>query len=558
MDVKTESKSSPASGPPWEARSLFDLLSRAAAAYGEKTALQVSRGGRWTRLSYRDLFALAKAWGGQLAAAGLAPGDRALLVAEASPEWGVAYFAILSQGAAAVPLDPQLNAPDIAARAARTGAQVWALSKTVQERLEEVGEARLFEVESFSSAPGEGTQGMTRGAAGERDIASIPFTSGTTLAPKGVPLTHDNFLSDLRALLAVVKVTREDEFLSVLPLYHALGFTGGFLAPLSVGATVTFVERLTPKALLEAMQETQTSVIIAVPRLLILLARAIQSRLEAAPRSFQRVFSASLALARVCPRGLRAALFRSVHARFGGRLRMLVSGGAALPSDVYDLLDLMGFTVCEGYGLTETSPVLTLNPPHAPRRGTVGLPLPGVQVRIAEPDAEGLGEVQVKGPCVFSGYLEDPEATAKAFHDGWLRTGDLGRLERDGYLLLAGRADDVIVTGGGKNVYPVEVEYLYRDLPHVKELCVVGLPDPASGGEAVSLVITLEDSDESLASRKREVEAAVTAIAKGLPPHQRVRGVHFWKGDLPRTSTLKIKRKQIREQLRERAPSPRG
>jgi len=209
----------------------------------------------------------------------------------------------------------------------------------------------------------------------------------------------------------------------------------------------------------------------------------------------------------------------------------------------------MGFTVCEGYGLTETSPVLTLNPPHAPRRGTVGLPLPGVEVRIGDPDAEGLGEVLVRGACVFAGYLEDPAATARAFHDGWFRTGDLGRLERDGHLVLAGRADDVIVTGGGKNVYPVEVEYLYRDLPHVKELCIVGVPDPASGGDAVHAVITLDDSDESPETRKREIGAAVSEISKRIPPHQRVRGVHFWEGELPRTSTLKVKRKQVRERI---------
>ena len=542
-----------AAGEPWEAQSLFELLSRAA-RYGDRTALQVSRGGQWTRLSYRELLAFAEARGRELAAAGLARGERALLVADASPEWGVAYFAIMSQGATAVPLDPQLNPPDIAAIAARTRARVWLVSKAVRERLgDAVGEARLFVVDQSSSAPAETAGETGRGEVSGNDLASIPFTSGTTLAPKGVPLTHGNFLADLRALLAVVKVRREDEFLSVLPLYHVLGFTGGFLAPLSVGATVTFVERLTPKALLEAMQATRTTVIISVPRLMILLVRAIQARAAGSPRSAQLVFAVLLALARVCrrlgARGLRAALFRGVHTRFGGRLRMLVSGGAALPSEVYDLLDLMGFTVCEGYGLTETSPVLTLNPPHAPRRGTVGLPLPGVEVRIGDPDAEGLGEVLVRGACVFAGYLEDPAATARAFHDGWFRTGDLGRLERDGHLVLAGRADDVIVTGGGKNVYPVEVEYLYRDLPHVKELCIVGVPDPASGGDAVHAVITLDDSDESPETRKREIGAAVSEISKGIPPHQRVRGVHFWEGELPRTSTLKVKRKQVRERI---------
>jgi len=407
------------------------------------------------------------------------------------------------------------------------------------------------------SSPPSPTAPRPGSSARESDVASIPFTSGTTLAPKGVPLTHGNLLSDVRALVEVVGVTCEDEFLCVLPLYHVLGFTGSFLAALSVGATVTFLERLTPKALLEAMQATGTSVVIAVPRLLILIVKAIQSRVDSSPRSVQRMFALLLRLARGCrrcgrfTRGLRAALFRQVHRRFGGRLRLLVSGGAALPGEVYDLLDLMGFAVCEGYGLTETSPVLTLNPPSRPRRGTVGPAIPGVEVKIVDPEPDGIGEVLVKGPCVFSGYFEDEEATRRAFRDGWFRTSDLGRLDRDGHLILAGRADDMIVTGGGKNVYPVEVEYLYRDLPQVKELCIVGVPDSASAGEAVWAVIARDDTEgPPTETWKREVESAVSAISRQLPPHQRVRGVHFWEGELPRTSTLKVKRKQVRERLR--------
>jgi long-chain acyl-CoA synthetase len=365
----------------------------------------------------------------------------------------------------------------------------------------------------------------------------------------------------------VVPFSSSDHLLSVLPMHHALEFTGGFLAPLTVGATVTYLERVTPKALLETMQVTRTSVIIAVPRLLALLVRAIRVRIESSSPSRRRTFAALLGTARLCRglaglmpplapslRRLRAALFHPVHARLGGRLRLVVSGGAALPPDIYDALDLMGLNVCEGYGLTETAPVLALNPPRRPRRGTVGPPLPGVELRIEKPDADGVGSVLAKGPCVFSGYLDDSQASHQAFCGEWFRTGDLGGLDRHGYLVLAGRADDVIVTGGGKNVYPVEVEWLYRGLPHVKELCVIGLPDPAAAGDAVHAIVTLDDLDgpPPLDARKREVESAVSDISRRLPTHQRIRGLHFWEGELPRTNTLKVKRKQLRDALRDR------
>ncbi len=472
------------------------------------------------------------------------------------------------------------DAHSILAMSDKTGARVWLASRRVLERVgcvlaEAARQPRAFEVEAFACAPDEsqlagdgggeevGAQRpKTMGGQAENECALMPFTSGTTLAPKGVPLTHANFLANLRAIRQVVSIGRSDEFLSVLPLYHVLGFTAGLLAPLSAGATVTYVDRVTPAALLEAMQATRTTVMIGVPRLYALLARRISQTVESASPARRGVYVLLLGAARVCrglegalgllapaARRLRAVLFRRAHRRFGGRIRFLVSGGAALPPDVFDSLDLLGLTVCEGYGLTETSPVLTLNPPARPRRGTAGPPLPGVELRIDHPDGDGVGDIMVRGPCVFSGYCNDEESTGRAFRDGWFRTGDRGRLERDGYLTLAGRADDVIVTGAGKNVYPDEIEWLYRELPHVKEFCVVGVPDPGSAGHAVHAVVVLDDSEggPSVGARRGAVESAASRIARELRGHQRVRRFHFWDGELPRTYTLKVKRQQVRE-----------
>jgi long-chain acyl-CoA synthetase len=554
---------------PLEARTIGELLVCSAARQGPRTALQVLRRGEWVRLSYGDLLERARAWASTLA---LAAGARVLLVAESSPEWGIAYFAAMLSGATVVPLDPQLSVADMQAVASRTQARLWLVSHSVAVRVREELPAEfpsVFEIDEWLDRPLKTDGGSSAPGGGETawGPASIPFTSGTTLAPKGVPLTHANFLANTRALLQVISVDARDQFLCVLPLHHVLGFTGSFLAPLSVGATVTFVEKLTPKALMEAMQGSRTTVLIAVPRLYALLVRGIKSSLEGAPHRNRVLFGLLAVQARVlrrvgvlipplapAMRALRALLFGAVRRRFGGSIRYLVSGGAALPPEYYDALDLLGFRVLEGYGLTETSPVLTLGLPARPECGAVGPPMPGIELRIVEPDQEGMGEVFARGPSVFAGYLDDAEATRRAFVDGWFRTGDLGWLDRAGCLHLAGRADDVIVTGGGKNVYPVEVEWLYQGLPYGKDLCVVGLPDQSSAGEAVHAVVVLEATTEGLAdeTRRREVEAAISARARQLPTHQRLRGVHFWDGDLPRTTPLKLRRRQIRAAIAER------
>jgi long-chain acyl-CoA synthetase len=554
-----------------ETDTLWSLLSKSAARFGEATALQVCRSGQWTRLSYTALLALSRQWGGALAAAGVKPGDRVFLIAESCSEWGIAYFAALSRGAAVVPLDPHLTPADIGALADRTKARVWLVSRTVKEQLTETQRTRpdltLFDLTAFTAPPPEATPANTPvPPAAPDEIASILFTSGTTLAPKGVPLSHRNFMTNVDALLTVVPFHQGDRLVSVLPLQHALEFTGGLLAPLRVGAAITYLEKLTPKGLLEALQTTQATTMIGVPRLCALLARALETGLSSR-RGWSRLLlllimalaRMSRASARLLPplassqRALRRALFTPLHRRLGGRFKLIVTGGAALPPEIYDSLDLYGFTICEGYGLTETAPVLTVNPPSRPRRGTVGPPIPGTEIRLAEADAEGVGPVLARGPGVFSGYLDNPEATAAVFDGEWFRTGDLGRLEPDGYLVLAGREDDVIVTGGGKNVYPIELEWLYQHLPYVKELCVVGVPDTVSAGDAVHLVVVEEESEEgpSGPERRAAIEAAVSEIGRRLPPHQRLRGVHYWPGDLPRTSTLKIKRRQVQTTLRE-------
>jgi long-chain acyl-CoA synthetase len=245
-------------------------------------------------------------------------------------------------------------------------------------------------------------------------------------------------------------------------------------------------------------------------------------------------------------------LFLPVHEKLGGRIRYMISGGSALPPDVLKMFYGMGFDFFEGYGLTETSPVLAVSTPkERPIAGSVGQPLAGVEVKIDSPDDSGMGEVIARGKNVMAGYWEDEEATSHAIRDGWFHTGDLGRFDEDGNLYIVGRSKDIIIDANGKNVYPDEIEDLYKDFPYIKELSIVGLPDGVAEHIACAVVPDLEHEPAlSAAEVKQKIEAHFRAISTSLPFWKRVRTLEFWEGELPRTSTRKVKRRDVSAELR--------
>ena len=247
-------------------------------------------------------------------------------------------------------------------------------------------------------------------------------------------------------------------------------------------------------------------------------------------------------------------LFWPIHRKFGGGLRLLVSGGAALPEEVHQAFHELGFDLTEGYGLTEAAPVLSVTLPENKRRsGTVGPPIPGVEIRIDQPDVEGVGEVLARGPNVMAGYLDDPGATAEVLSDGWLRTGDLGKLSEDGHLTLVGRKKDVILDASGKNVYPDELEELYARSDLIKELSIVGLPQATGAHERVACLVVPRapevESGETREDVRHEIREHVSRVSADLPFWKRIKILHFWEGDLPKTATRKVKRPQIVAEL---------
>jgi long-chain acyl-CoA synthetase len=549
------------------ANTLFELFAATAEAYPEVMFLQTFRHGRWLRYTYRQALTATVNVAARLAAQyGIGRGDRVLLWASGSPEWVITTFAAHRLGAVTVPLDPQWPAAEIV-QAARLveGKLICAAPKLVAALADSADGSNGFDGPVVSLAapfvpepdvpllPGAEAVGAIGNS---QDLASILFTSGTTVAPKAVPLTHGNYLANVRDLVPLMQLTRE-RLLSVLPMHHVFEQMVGLLVPMAGGGTISYVAEIKPAEISWMMNTTRPTVLVAVPRLLTLLHGGIRQSVEAGGPKLKLIFKILFALSRRSGGANGHKLFAKVHRRFGGSLRRIASGGSALDPELGRTFQLMGFQVAEGYGMTETSPVLTVNPWQAIRFGSVGQPLPGVDIELRPPAeavarlAPGAGEVWVRGANVMSGYYRNPEATAAVLDDGWLNTGDIGFFDTDGYLHLAGRTKDVIVTSAGKNVYPEEVEARYKDLPGAAELVILGLPVSAAGtsipggssdGERVTaLIVPAPGADEGA------IRAAVAERSATVPSYQQIAGIEFWRGDLPKTTTMKVKRAVLRQ-----------
>lgn len=449
------------------------FLARAVRTYGERVALRLptTKDGRFLiqETTYKELWELAGKLATWLYARGVQEGDRVAILAKPSLGWAVAFVAAQRLGAVAMPLDASLQVPEVRRLLGEAEASVLfcaperyaELAPLVKEvaglkevvALEEaVGALSLWEV-----LPGEPS--FKEAQPDPEDLAVLMYTSGTTGDAKGVMLCHRNITANIEAMLKMIRVGPEDRALTIVPWYHIYGLTASFLAPLWVGASVTYTDDY--RNLIPIAQKVGVTIIIAVPKLY----HALWRRLS---ENIQESFAKRL-LYRFAPRLLGKLIKKKL---LGEQFRFFISGGAPLHPEVSGALRRMGLGVMEGYGLTETAPVLTLSEPFDPP-GTVGRPLPGVQIKIDQPDAEGLGEVLARGPNVMLGYYKNPKRTREVFtEDGWFRTGDLGRLDEQGRLYLAGRRKNMIMLESGKKVYPEEVEWEFSRIPEVAEVLV--------------------------------------------------------------------------------------
>ncbi len=526
---------------------LVSFLDEIADRHAHAPALLVRHPDGFSRTSFVELRAHARATARRLAAAGVRHGDRVLLAGANHPNWVVGYFGILLAGGVAVPLDPALDGADAARIEDKAQPRVALLDG---EALAAFGSSLGVERLDLhaTTAPGRDDPLTDLVVKGE-DIASILFTSGTTGEPKGVMLTHANFCSLLASLSRVFQLGADDRVLSVLPLHHTFEFTCGLLLPLSRGTRVVYLDEITGEKLASTLKDARITAMVGVPALWQLLERRMQARVKDQGPLFAAAFDAGLEfnrwLGRTTGLDLGRILFGTVHKGLGGNIRLLISGGAALPAETHSFFAGLGLHLAEGYGLTEAAPVLTVDEARpGARPGTVGRTIPGVELQIAEPDADGVGEVLARGPNVMKGYFRD-EATTRATldDDGWLHTGDLGRFDGRGRLVVVGRAKDVVVTASGENLYLDDLEAKLGTIPHVEEFSLVGIPD-GRGGELLGLLAQCAE-----ASGHDQARDALRKAARKLPVAQRPALSYLVDAPLPRTATRKVKRREVRDLL---------
>ena len=396
-------------------------------------------------------------------------------------------------------------------------------------------------------------------AAGD-DVALLIYTSGTTGTPKGVPLTHGNIVAELDGINEVLKLTDEEKILSLLPLFHAYLQIVNLWVATTYGCEVGYLKELSPAELGNAMKEFKPTILTTVPRLWYLFHKKIFDAVAAKPKSVRALFRTMLAtngkLRDAFGLNLGRRLFGQVHESFGGRLRLAISGGSRFDEEVATDFHKLGFTILQGYGLTETSGAATATYENDNRVGSVGKPLKGAEVKLDSPDAEGVGEVLIKGDLVFGGYYKNQTATAEAFTaDGWFRSGDLGKLDYEGYLYIVGRAKDVIVLPSGKNVHPEDLEIHYLKTPLVEEMAVIGVRDENAqhaGAEKLAAIV-VPDFDylkqTKVANSKEAIRYALDNLGRDLPEYQRVRDYIIRAEPLPRTGSRKIKRFELKKEI---------
>ena len=566
---------------------LVELFDASTHNFARRVAMQHHDGQLVERYTYAEMKEQAERASQVLAGSGLGRGRTALLVSENRPQWGMTYFGILKTGGIAVPVDADSTVDQLVNVTRTARAQLIVLSERVEERLGEELEQRLQEEklpaqvltlsQLFTLAlPDEATVEVATNAASPSSkkavqtsdeivaelmraedegepLASLIFTSGTTGDPKGVMLSHQNFTSLLGNLQQTFHIDERDGFLSVLPLHHTFEFACGLLMPLSRGATITYIEELSPEELSQALSSTRITALIGVPALWQLLERRINDGLADASPTTRALINGLTKLNTVLRErlglNLGRTLFSPVHQAFGGRLEHMISGGAALPETTMETFHGLGFDLYEGYGLTEAAPVLTVNAPsNGLSPGSVGKALPDMEIDIKDPDDQGVGEVIARGPNVMRGYLGRDEETDAALQDGWLHTGDLGKLDDKGNLILVGREKDVIITSGGKNCYPDELEDIYGDCPNVEELSIVGLPD-GDGSERIACLvrpdIAVDTDPDIVAELRSEIREWIRVQGSRGPSHHRIQVLRFWDEELPRTATRKVKRGEV-------------
>lgn len=549
---------------------LKEMLQKSGEMYGNRPAymFKTEVPGKFREITHKEFRDDINKLGTALIDLGLKD-KRIAVISENRYEWGVAYLSVVTGTGVIVPLDRALPDNEIESLILRSEVEAIFYSNKYNEvmnRLKEQGNTNIkyfisMDLEkqedgiySIKELIKQGKQLIEQGNREFLDakidaekMSIMLFTSGTTAMSKAVMLSHKNICSNLKDITSVIKITEYDRFLSFLPLHHTFECTVGFLYPISRGGVIAFCEGI--RHIADNIKEFQITAMISVPILFENMYKKVMKGIEKKGKleTVKKGIKISQFLLKFGI-DIRKKLFKEIHDNLGGKARLFVAGGAALDPEAEKGFNELGFAMYQGYGLTESSPVIAAEDDKYRRLGSIGKAFPNMEVKIEEPNEDGVGELMAKGPTIMLGYYNNEEATKETIEDGWLHTGDLAKIDKDGYIFICGRKKFVIVLKNGKNIYPEELETLVNKIEGVKETFVYGRPEDDGDYKICAKIVYDKGLMEEIyhATNEEEIKEAiwqeVKKVNKTMPAYKYIREVTVTDKDLIKTTTQKIKR----------------
>lgn len=531
---------------------LGDVFERAVSNWPDKLAMKKGN----TTYTYRELKEAVIKMKNYLLELGLQKGDKFAVMGENSPEWAIGYLGIVRAGLIVVPVDRMSQDAEIIHILTRSESKGIIVSDTYLEKINElkadfknikhiIPMAEIEKMPSTKEVPVEGID--------PKGLAVLIFTSGTTGASKAVMLSHYNIMCNMKSVERFIEITEKDSLCSIIPMHHTFEGTAGFLFPLFRGAAIYYPPSLKPTDILATMKEANVSCLIAVPLLFEKFVGALYRKVGSAPLPKKIMFNAISGIGTIAP-FLRKPLFARIRKEMGlGNLRIACAGGAALTDKVAKALQLLAVPILQGYGLTESSPVLSVSPLEKPNVKSVGVAIPDVEIKIDDPDENGIGEIIARGPNIMLGYYKNKQATDEVLRNGWLYTGDLGYMDDEGYVYITGRKKSLIVTQTGKNIQPEEIEAKLIKSEWIKEVLVIPRIDQETKKEQICALIfpdyeRLEQLSQEKGKEMSELDVEdiykelVREVNEELPIYKKVTAFEIRDEEFPKTSTQKIKR----------------
>ena len=549
---------------------LKEMLQKTGELYGDRPAyiFKTDEPGKFREITHKEFRDEINSLGTKLIEMGLKD-KRIAVISENRYEWAVAYLAVVTGTGIVVPLDKALPDNEIENLIIRSEVEAIIYSSKYDKIMQEIKEKNNTKIKYFISMDltkeqngifsqkgliNEGKELIEKGnteflnAKIDNEKMSIMlFTSGTTAMSKAVMLSHKNICVNLKDITSVIKIDEYDRFLSFLPLHHTFECTVGFLYPISVGGAIAFCDGI--RHIAENIKEYQITAMISVPILFESMYKQVMKGIEKKGKleTVKKGIKISQFLLKFGI-DIRKKLFKEIHDNLGGKVRLFVAGGAALDPEAEKGFNELGFTMYQGYGLTESSPVIAAEDDKYRRLGSIGKAFPSLDVKIDDPDEEGVGELLAKGPSIMLGYYNNEEATKETLEDGWLHTGDLAKIDKDGYIFISGRKKFVIVLKNGKNIFPEELETLLNKIEGIKESFVYGKPKDDGDYKICAKLVYDKELVKEIYNTENEEELKdilwqeVKKINKTMPPYKYIRDITITDKELIKTTTQKVKR----------------